>query len=400
MPKYHYRAVNGTGKIVRGKRVANDEQDLYEKLRADDLYLLRAGEEIKRKAHRPISANRLADFCRELGTLLGAGVPLVRALAIIAQEEGIRSWERAVYLELLRLVRQGTALSDAMEEQENVFPELMISMFRFAEESGNMDRAAMELSAQFVKMYQLQVKVKNSIAYPEFLCVLIAAVTVVLTGYVLPQFEPLFSFMEELPLPTRILYAVTGFVNAYWPVILCGLAGAGMGWKLLCMISAVRIWLDRQKLHIPVVGRLMKVIYTARFARALSSLYASGIPLVTGMQIARKTIGNCWIERQFDGAIAAVRSGASFSDAIGEIDGFVRKLSAAAYVGEEAGSLDVMLESIAASMEYEAEMAVGKLVSYVEPALILVMAVIVGGIMLAVMMPIYASYTAIEMSVY
>lgn len=400
MPKYHYHAVNGSGKLVRGTRAANDEQDLYEKLKSDDQYLLRAGEKTKRKYHRPIGAGHLADFCRGLGTLLGAGVPLVRALTIITEEEGLKSGERGVYLELLRLVRQGTALSDAMEEQENVFPELMISMFRFAEEGGNMDQAAMELSDQFVKMYQLQIKVKNAIAYPEFLCVLIVAVVAVLTGYVLPQFEPLFSLMEELPLPTRILYAVTGAVNAYWPAFLCGLVAAGMGWKLLCMVSAIRLRLDQIKLHVPLIGKLLKVIYTARFARTLSSLYAAGIPLVAGMQIARKNIGNCWIDRQFDGAIAAVRAGAAFSDAIGEIDGFIRRLPAAVRVGEEAGSLDMMLVSIADAMDYEAEKAVEKLVSYVEPALILVMAVIVGCIMLAVMMPIYASYTAIELSVY
>lgn len=400
MPKYRYHAVDGSGRKIRGEQTAGDEQELFEKLKAEDQYLLRVWEKKSRRVRRPIKMNRLADFCRELGTLLGAGVPLVRALAVIVQEEGMKAGERTVYLEILRLIRQGMGLADAMEEQANAFPELMTAMFRFAEESGTMDQTARTLSKQLLKTHQLQEKIKSSIAYPKFLCVLVVLVVVILTEYVLPQFEPLFSFVEELPLPTRILYGLIGGINAHWKEFLCGLTGAGILWSLVCMISSVRIWLDRQKIHMPFAGRILKVIYTARFARVMSSLYTAGIPIVAGMQIARKTIGNRWIGQQFDGAIAAVRAGGAFSDAVGELDGFVKKLSASIRVGEEAGSLDVMLEAIADSMEYEAEMAAVRLAACLEPALILVMAVVIGGIMFAVMLPIYALYSAMELSAY
>lgn len=142
------------------------------------------------------------------------------------------------------------------------------------------------------------------------------------------------------------------------------------------------------------------IIYTARFARTISSLYSSGIPIVQALQIGRKTIGNTYIDSQFDDAVAKVRSGGNLSDALDNIKGFTKKLTSAVRVGEETGSLDTMLNSIADSMEYESNMAVDRMVATLEPVLIVVMAIIVGFIMISVLMPIYGSYDAISNSGY
>ena len=142
------------------------------------------------------------------------------------------------------------------------------------------------------------------------------------------------------------------------------------------------------------------IIYTARFARTISSLYSSGIPIVQALQIGRKTIGNTYIDSQFDDAVAKVRSGGNLSDALDNIKGFTKKLTSAVRVGEETGSLDTMLNSIADSMEYKSNMAVDRMVATLEPVLIVVMAIIVGFIMISVLMPIYGSYDAISNSGY
>ena len=158
--------------------------------------------------------------------------------------------------------------------------------------------------------------------------------------------------------------------------------------------------MDKLRIRLPVFGKLLKIIYTARFARTISSLYSSGIPIVQALQIGRKTIGNTYIDSQFDTAVAKVRTGGNLSDALDGIDGFTKKLTSAVKVGEETGSLDTMLNSIADSMEYESNMAIDKMVASLEPVLIVVMAIIVGFIMVSVLMPIYGSYDAISNSGY
>lgn len=400
MPKYQYRAKDAGGKNAQGAMVAIDETDLYEKLKTEGKYLISANEIAEKKWARALKSQSLADFCRELGTLLEAGVSLVRALGIVAQDESIKPKERAVYVELLRLIRQGTALSDAMESMGDVFPEMMIHMFRAAEAAGNLDLTANRLADHFAKEHKLNAKIKSSTAYPKFLCGLIVVVVAILIGYVLPQFESMFSMMEELPLPTRILYGITDTVSKYWYLFIAGITIAVILIRMICKLDPVRTKLDKMKVHMPIIGKLWKVIYTARFSRSLSSLYASGIPIVTAIQIARKSIGNLYIDKQFEAAVAQIKAGGTLSDAIGPLDGFIQKLAFSIKVGEETGRLDVMLNSTADALEYESELAINKMVSYLEPGLIIIMAVVVGFIMIAVMMPIYGSYSAIGASAY
>lgn len=400
MPNYQYRATDADGKNVKGTLAAADETELYEKLKMENRYLISAKEIVEKRRIRALKSQELADFCRELGTLLAAGVSLVRALGMVSQNESLKPRERAVYTEVLRLIRQGIALSEAMESLDGAFPPMLIHMFRAAEASGNMDVTANRLADHYAKEHRLNEKVKSSTTYPKFLCGLIVVVVAILIGYVLPQFESLFSLMDELPLPTRILYGITGFVSAYWYLVIGGIVAGVIAIRAIISIGAVRLLVDKLKVHLPVMGKLWRVIYTARFARTLSSLYSAGIPIVTALQIAKNAIGNSYIEKQFETTVPAVRAGGSLSEAIEPIDGFIKKLAFSVRVGEETGSLDVMLDATAEALEYESEVAINKMVSYLEPALIIVMALIVGFIMIAVMMPIYASYSAIETSAY
>ena len=400
MPKYSYKAKEDNGQIVTGFLQAADENDLHQKLRIENKYLISAKREEETKRLRRIKAKYLSDFCRQIGTLSSSGVSLVRALNMVAQDETNKINEKTVYENLLRQVRQGTALSDAMEEQGDAFPELLINMFRSAETAGNLDVTAMRMADFYDRQFRMNTKISNSTLYPKILSGIIVVVVIFMLGYILPQFQDLFDQMEELPIPTKILFFMSDGVKDHWLILLIILAFMIPAVILICHLPAVKLQLDKLRIRLPVFGKLLKIIYTARFARTISSLYSSGIPIVQALQIGRKTIGNTYIDSQFDTAVAKVRTGGNLSDALDGIDGFTKKLTSAVKVGEETGSLDTMLNSIADSMEYESNMAIDKMVASLEPVLIVVMAIIVGFIMVSVLMPIYGSYDAISNSGY
>ncbi|MDO5136758.1 MAG: type II secretion system F family protein [Eubacteriales bacterium] len=400
MAKYKYTARTEAGKTVRGVLDVPDEAALHQKLRSEELYPLSFKLAEGKKRTKRIKSKDLGEYSREMGTLLKSGVPLVRALGIISEEEAIPEKCKVIYKRVLQLIRQGTPLSDAMEEQGDAFPPLMIEMFRSSEMSGTMDKTALRMATHYEKEYRLNSKVKSAMVYPMILGILIVVVVIFLLTYVLPQFESLFSQMESLPLPTRMLYAIGDFITEHWLFLLILLMCLITAWVVLSKVPAIRYQLDRIKLRLPIVGKLIRVIYTARFASSLSSLYSAGIPIVSALQICRKIVGNYYMDEQFDAAIAHVRSGGRLSEALREVDGFINKLSSSIMIGEETGSLDTMLDAAADSLEYESEIAIGKLVAMLEPVMIIVMALIVGFVLISVIMPLYGSYNSIESSAY
>lgn len=398
MVYYKYKAQDENGKIVSGTMQANDEFDLHERLKQENKFLVDAKQQIENKNIRRLKSNVISEFARNIGELVGAGVSLVKALRIISEDESIKPKEREIYVAVLKQVRSGIALSDALLEQGDAFPPLFINMLKSAETSGNLDKIALQMAAHYDKEYRLNQKVKSSMTYPKILCVMIVIVVAIIMGYVIPQFQDLFSQMETLPASTTVLLGISNFVKNKWYVLLLAAVVIYMMVKLFSAIPAIRYGRDKLELKLPVIGKLKRVIYTARFARTLSSLYSAGISIINCLQIARNTIGNSYIERQFDKVIADIRAGGNLSEAIAGVDGFTKKLSASILVGEETGSLDTMLVSVANQMEYDSEIALNKLVSYLEPVMIVIMAVIVGFIIISVIQPIYGSYQSMANS--
>lgn len=397
---YSYRAKDRNGKVFRGTLEAANEDELYEKLKEDGKYVVYQEEKEISGAGKQMKLKRIADFNRQLGTLVSSGISLVRALKIISEEETNSETERKIFTNVLLLVRQGKALSEALYEQHGVFPELMIHMIQAAETSGNLDKTALQLAVQYEKTDKLNHKVKSAMIYPKILCGLIVIVVAIIMAYVIPQFQSMFDQMETLPVTTTILLAISNFVRAHWIGILVTAAIVIMGMSLLVRVPAVRLRRDRMLIHMPLIGKQQQIVYTARFARTLSSLYSAGIPIITSLQIVRNTIGNYYIEQQFDEVIFAIRTGGNLSDALEKVDGFTKKMSSSIRIGEETGKLDSMLNNMADSLEYESEVAVSRMVSYLEPTMIVIMAVIIGFIMIAVMQPIYGSYETIGQSTY
>lgn len=348
------------------------------------------------KRQKAIQTQNLAEFCRELDALLKAGVSLVPALLIIAENGSFKKRERAIYRTLAENMQYGMKFSDALKKTGGAFPPMMIAMFYMAEEAGELEKAMYQMAEYYAKQHRLHTKLKTAMAYPKFLIAVLAVVLAAVGGYVFPQFEELFVMVGELPLPTRILYAISGFFGRSWYWIAGAIVLGMVLFRSLRNEARVRYVTGYLAIHLPVFGKLWRSIYTARFARALSTLYRSGVPLVNGLEIARNTVGNAYVEAELATAIDRIHTGMGIGDAIDSVRGFRKKLAFIIRVGDETGELDVVLYRIAEDLEYEAEMAMQKMFAYLEPAAILMLALVIGFIMLAVMMPIYASYTAIS----
>lgn len=395
MPFYTYKAKTENGEVKSGKLRAAGEADLQQWLKERDLYL-DTYKVMKEGGKKQLKSPVLADFNRQLGALIGAGVTLARALTIIANEEGLKPDLRDLYLELLGSVRRGESLSKAMEDQGKTFPTLMINMYRSAEAGSTMERTAIKMADHYEKDNKLQTKVKSAFMYPKILAVMIVLVLTIILTFVIPKFEELFANMPVLPLATRIILGLSDAVSTYWWLIIIIAIMVVTIAKIILSMPAVKLKVDKLKVHLPIVGKLMKTIYTARFARTLSSLYSCGIPIVNALQIAKRVTGNTYIESQFDEVVAFIRSGNPLSEGVLKIDGFVYKLSASVRVGEETGNLSGLLENMADNFDYESQAALERLVGLLEPVMIVIMALIILFIVVAVILPIYDSLAYIK----
>ena len=398
MAFYKYKAKDDKGKTISGIMQANDELDLHTKLKEDGKYLTEFKEQVDTVSAKRLKSEVISEFARNLGQMISSGITMARAMDIISNDESTKPKVREYYSNILKLILTGTPLSDAMEAQGDAFPPLIINMFRSAESSGNIDSVAMQMADYYDKEHRLNQKIKSAMAYPKLLTVLIIVVVAVIMGYVIPQFQSLFAQMETLPATTTALLAISNFVKNRWYIIIAVAFVLYVIYRVLVSIPGVRLLRDKLELRLPAIGHLRKVIYTARFARTMSSLYSAGISVLSCVEIAKTTVGNSYIEKQFDQVFADIKGGENMSAAIDKVDGFTKKLPASIAVGEETGALDKMLSSLASQMEYDSEQAMQRLVSYLEPAMIVVMAVIVGFIIIAVIQPIYGSYDAIATS--
>ena len=397
MPRYRYTATNAAGRTVRGTAEAPTVEALYIQLRdTKDEYMTAAKEDTAGAvAFRAMKTAQLADFCRNLGTLLAAGVPLVRAFRIMADERGLDIRSKALYEAVLNDLKRGVPLSDAMSHCAPAFPELLLAMTRSAETTGSIDESFLRMGSYYDREHRMNQQVGNSMMYPLILAVLTVGVLVVLMTFVVPQFKDMFDQMESLPFLTELLFSVSDLVANHWLSLALGIFVLVMGLRVLMTLPAVRLQWDRLSLHAPIVGKLNRKICTARFARTLSNLYSGGVPIVATLIAARDAVDNTWIASQFDAVLRNVRAGHSLSETLSAVDGFEKKMSASIAVGEETGKLDSLLATISETLDYEAESATKRLVTLLEPLMIVIMAVIVGCVVVAVIMPIYLSYGTI-----
>ena len=390
MPVYKYTAKNLQSEVIRGTMEAKDPAAVRRTLRKNNEFAINIREVEEHRKPYKLKPMEISDFSRQIASMLSSGITMIRAIKIM-EERDIKPAIKKVYGVLYQEIQRGNTLSFAMEMTGGSFPELLINMYKSGEASGQMEGTARKMADHYEKEHKLRGKIKSAMTYPVILFVVTILVVILIFTLILPQFFTLFEGIE-LPAITRLMIGISNSMTTYWIFYLIGLLLVTFLVSFLITVPKVKLALDHFKLKIPKIGKLMKIIYTARFARTLSSLYSSGLAMINALTISGNTIGNSYLQNQFPQAIEQVRNGEPLSASIHTIDGFDAKLVATIYIGEESGNLDEMLESVADAFDYEAEMATTQLVTFIEPIMIIIMAVIIGGIMLSVMMPIMTLY--------
>lgn len=391
MALYKYTAKDMQAKKITGKMEVNDRKELVNFLRNNGQFLIDCKDISNTEVNKyKFKLKELADFSRQLGTMIGSGVSLIRAVSIMVQREENKKI-KVIYTDIYRKLQQGSTLSMAMEEQGKAFPELMINMYRSGESSGQMEKVAMTMAEQYEKDNRINSKIRNAMIYPIILLCVTVVVIVGLFTLILPSFSSVFEGMD-LPLITKMMNAFSAALINYWYWFLVVILSIVAIISALLRVESIRFRFDRAKLKMPIIGKLLRVIYTSRFARNMCSLYTSGVTIINSLLIIKGNIGNKYIESMFDDAVREVRNGTSLSQSVQKIDGFDTKLASSIYIGEESGKLETMLTSLADNFDYDAEMASQRMVALLEPIMIIILAVIVLIVVLAVLLPIFQMY--------
>ncbi len=404
---FEYTGLTEAGKNVRGIRDAESSKVLRQILRKDGVYLTDAraaeagavvGEQktgLSREVDIPamlgfagVSSQDLAIATRQLATLIAAGIPLVEALtALVDQIEQPRL--KRIMGVVKQKVNEGASLADALREHPKVFSELYVNMIRAGESSGALDVVLVRLADFTESQAQLRNKIIGAMLYPAIMVVVGIAIVGILFVVVIPKVTKIFDDMNvTLPWTTRILIGVSSFARDYWYVVLVAIPALVFGLRRFVRTARGRAWWDRTKLGAPVFGELIRMLSLSRFAKTLATLLASGVPLLTAMDIVRNIVSNTLLADVIDKARDAIREGESIAAPLRRSGQFPPLVYHMIAIGERSGQLEEMLQNVARSYEAQVEMRVGALTSLLEPVMIVAMGGGVAFIVFSILMPI------------
>ncbi len=399
LPVYDYRARDAKGKITTGKIEAAGIKEAAGMLQSQQLYPVQI--EIMKAPFKLFSRNQidrrrvglreLALFCRQLSTLVNAGMPLAGAMRILELQVDDRVLKEVVRGVSARL-EQGYSLADSFSTYPQVFPEIFINMVEAGEVGGVLDEVLESLANHFEREHELREKVKSALAYP---ILVLSFATVILTFVFIFVLPPIVSTIQSmgapLPLPTRMVIGIGHLAGHYWYFIPLLLMAAAIGIHLLRTSPRGReIW-DGLVLRMPILGPMVKKVIIARFARTLGILLRSGVPIIQALEVVKKTAGNRVVEAGVAGAQDSVREGQGLSVPLGKSGVFPPMVIRMVAVGEETGNLDVILNRMGIFYDQEANITVGRLTSVLEPILIVFMGGIVGFIVISLLLPMFTS---------
>ena len=340
--------------------------------------------------NRKVKGAELLVFTRQLSTIVSAGLPLMQGLDILAEQ-----CEDANFAAIINAVGQevesGETFSDALRKFPRAFPELYVSMVRAGEAGGDLDGVLLQLADYLEESEDLKRRIKSAMTYPVVAFSMIIVIAIGLIIFVVPQFAEIFgSFGKKLPLPTQMLINASNFLRQWWSwvVILGVLIGTGVGVKLYGKTPVGRYNLDSLRLRMPVFGSLLRKVAISRFTRTLSTLTRSGVAILQAMEIVERTAGNEVYARAIRAAGESVRNGETLAEPLARAQVFPAMVTRMIGVGEKTGALENMLMKIADFYDSEVRATVDALTSLIEPILIGLMGVVVGGIVIALFMPI------------
>jgi len=388
--------------MVSGERVADDMDAAVAALRRDQVMVTKitpakaaAKAEEKKKTpgggrtDKTVSPKNLAVFVRQFSVMIDAGLPLVQCLDILGNQEEDKNFAEVI-LQTRTAVEGGAALADAMRRYPKTFDSLFTNMIAAGEAGGILDTILKRLAVYIEKAVKLKGQVQAAMIYPIAVIVIAGLVVGVILWKVIPTFAAMFEGLgAELPLPTRIVIALSNNLVRFAPFVIPAIGLAGYGFKQYYKTDAGRHAVDRIVLKMPVLGMLMRKIAVARFCRTLSTLIASGVPILDGLEITAKTSGNAIVEDAIMSTRKSIERGETISAPLREQGVFPSMVTQMISVGEATGALDAMLAKIADFYEEEVDTAVAGLLTLLEPIMIAFLGVIVGGIVIAMYMPIF-----------
>lgn len=342
---------------------------------------------------RKLNELEISEFFGQIAVMTQAGISLPDALDAL-QDGDENGRIKQAYKELYRQIHQGISVSDAMEKM-GIFPDTAVQMCRAGELGGRLSEAMKKLSFHSRKEYRINCRIREAMVYPRLLVFSAIMLILIVFLIVMPTVEPLFEG-NELPALTKGLLRISNFLRFHGGMAVAVLILFIGICKLLGSRPAIRCFRDRIILHLPIIGKQLRIIYTYRFSQSQSMLYASGITLTESLEIAGRIIGNYYLAEQFKRVLQRIQNGEMLSGAVRDVDGLDRKLAAVIFVGEETGKLDVMLSDIAEAYEFESDAAISRLVRLLEPAMILIMGVITGIVLLGIMLPVWSMYNYIQ----
>lgn len=386
MQKYSYVALTPEGKTIKGTMIAQSDEEIKQLVTKNGNYCLSYTRLKDQSAGtKPLPMKALINFCTQLASILRAGVALATALDMLYSKMD-KGPVKTVTGNILELVQKGNSLSDAIAKQGRAFPGIMLNMVKAGEQTGDLDKALNKLAEQFDKDLKLKHQIKSAMNYPKILGVITAAVAILLCVVVLPK---MVQGMDEIPAMTKFLLNFADFVKKYWYFFL--LAGLILYFTLPIIknVPKIRFGIDKMKVKIPKIGKLIRMTYTATFARTLATLYEGGIAIVDAIQMATATVGNKYISAQMEEAIFRIKKGEPMSKAIASAECFDPLLTSMLFVGEESGVLGEVLTRVANYFDEEADTAVKGLTALINPAMMMVMAVVIGVILMAVVQPMF-----------
>src|SRR5688572_1991175 len=396
MPTFAFSGRTRGGETISGERIGDTMDAVVSTLRREQIMVTKIGAAAAKAAAAPkkakskaAPAKNLAVFTRQFSVMIDAGLPLVQCLDILGNQEDNKNFA-AVILQTRTDVEGGASLADAMKKHPKTFDALFTNMIAAGEAGGILDTILKRLAVYIEKAVKLKGQVQSAMIYPVAIVVIAALVVGLILWKVIPTFASLFAGLgAELPLPTRIVIALSNNLIRFMPFLIVGFFALAWGFRSYYGTEGGRRVIDRITLKMPILGPIMRKIAVARFCRTLSTLMASGVPILDGLDITAKTSGNAIIEDAIITTRKSIERGETIAAPLKETKVFPGMVCQMISVGEATGALDTMLSKIADFYEEEVDVAVDGLLTLMEPLMIAFLCGAVGGIVIAMYMPIF-----------
>lgn len=403
MATFSYVGRTSAGKTVKGTMDAENTNEVAVSLRRQNVYPIKisradaTGREINiRKKSKKVNQKDLSLFCGQFSTIISSGISIIECLDILRkQSENQRICE--VSDAMFEDVQKGITLSKSMARFPKVFPEILVNMVHSGEISGQLDIIMERMSTHFEKEHKINMKLRNAMFYPVILISISVIVTAILLVFVLPNFVAMFQgFGVDLPGPTRFVLGIGDFFRNYWWAVIGAVVGGMYGFRRFINTAEGRLRADDIKLKLPIVGKVNQKIATSRFARSLATMIGSGISIIESMEIVSQVIGNKRVQSGIDESLERIKKGEGVSGPLSKLELFPPMLLSMIRIGEETGSLESMLETSATFYDEEVDNAIDNMIQLINPVILLFMALVVGTIVVAIVMPMFEMYQHLE----